>query len=65
MKISLFFFGLAAANNNRRYLEKFLNKYNKVWDVDSNYWVDYGCNCRGDLDRSAKNLGKPIDALDK
>ena len=35
------------------------------WDVSSNYWTDYGCNCRGDLDRDASNLGKPIDALDK
>lgn len=57
--------GLAVGDNNRRYLEKFLNKFNKQWDVESSYWIDYGCNCRGDLDRSAKNLGKPLDALDK
>jgi len=65
MKFLLLSLGLALGDSNRRYLEKFLNKFNKKWDVATNYWIDYGCNCRGDLDRTAKNLGKPLDALDK
>ena len=51
----------AVADVNRKNLETLLDHYNKVWTVSTNYWIDYGCNCRLDLDRTANGSGSPVD----
>jgi hypothetical protein len=55
----------AVADMNRDSLETLLDYYNKDWKVDSEYWNQYGCNCIGDLDRNGKNIGTPVDSLDR
>lgn len=57
--------GVNGQDANRKNLDTLLDHYNKVWDVSTNYWVEYGCNCRGDLDRTANGNGSPVDGLDK
>ena len=54
-----------AQDVNRKTLETMLDFYNGAWDVSTNYWVDYGCNCRADLDRTANGYGKAVDELDQ
>lgn len=49
---------------NKRNLKNLLDHYNKVWDVNTGYWEDYGCNCRDNLDRTASGHGKAVDSLD-
>lgn len=53
-----------AKDANRRNLVNLLDHYNKDWDVSTDYWTNYGCNCRGDLDRQANGSGKAVDELD-
>ena len=54
-----------AKDANRRNLVNLLDHYNKNWDVSTDYLTNYGCNCRGDLDRQANGSGKGIDELDR
>ena len=54
-----------AKDANRRNLVNLLDHYNKDWDVSTDYWTNYGCNCRGDLDRQANGSGKAVDELDR
>lgn len=54
-----------AQDINRNTLEAMLDFYNGAWTVSTNYWVDYGCNCRSDLDRTANGQGRAVDELDQ
>ena len=54
-----------AQDVNRNTLETMLDFYNSAWAVSTNYWVDYGCNCRADLDRTANGYGRAVDDLDQ
>ena len=54
----------SADDANKRNLVNLLDHYNKKWDVSTNYWENYGCNCRGSLDRNASGFGRQIDELD-
>ena len=54
-----------AQDVNRNTLVTMMDFYNNAWDVSTNYWVDYGCNCRSDLDRTSNGYGRAVDDLDQ
>ena len=59
--VNLFLLGSASAEDkNRPELEQMLDFYNKDFNVDSNYYKNYGCNCLGDLDREGIGGGKVL-----
>ena len=54
-------------NDDKNYLDlvEMMNFYNENWNVSSEYLTDYGCQCRGNLDRYHNGLGRAKDSLDK
>ena len=54
-------------NDDKNYddLVEMMNFYNENWNVSSEYLTDYGCQCRGNLDRYHDGLGRAKDGLDK
>lgn len=59
--VHLFLLGSATAEDkNRPELQQMLDNYNKDFNVDSNYYQNYGCNCLGDLDREGIGGGKVL-----
>jgi len=53
-------------NDDKNYedLVEMMNFYNENWNVSSEYLTDYGCQCRGNLDRYHNGLGRAKDPLD-
>ena len=54
-------------NGDRNYynLIELLNYYNDQWSYETKYLMDYGCHCRGDLDRTLAGHGEtPRDPID-
>ena len=54
-------------NDDKNYddLVEMMNFYNENWNVSSEYLKNYGCQCRGNLDRYHDGLGRAKDSLDK
>ena len=49
-------------NGDRNYynLIELLNYYNDQWSYETKYLMDYGCHCRGDLDRTLAGHGETL-----
>ena len=62
---ALFILSAHAADKNRPELISMLNNYNADFNVNSEYYTEYGCNCLGDLERSGVGGGVTLDMLDR